>query len=100
MTDIFTKKLIDELETLANDVALPFEQRLIQTAVWYHRNKDRIPRENVPQRLDFLEKTMDIILELMALSLDRMQQVENRKKSSILWTASGLNASGDMTKFD
>jgi hypothetical protein len=100
MTDVFTKKMIDELEDMANDVALPFEKRLIQTAVWFHRNKDRIPRENVPQRLDFLEKTMDIMLELMALSLDRMQNVENRRKSSILWTARGMDVHGDVTKFD
>lgn len=87
----FTTKLINQLEQISDDVNLPLERRLIQMAVWFHKNKDRVPRENLPKRLDFLEKSLDITLELFAMSLERLQLNEGRHKSASLWLPSGMN---------
>ena len=94
-----TEQLINKLEHLNNETRLPLERRLIETAVWFHRNKDRIPRENLEKRIDFLEKTLDIFLEMTAMLVDRAQLVEGRAKSESLWIPRGIDASGDFTKF-
>lgn len=82
-------ELIRKLEAIHNETHLPLERRLIDTAVWFHKNKDRIPRNEVERRLDFLFKTLDIHLELVALLVDRMQLAEGRKKSDSLWLPRG-----------
>lgn len=89
MTTI-TSQLLAQLEELQHNTNLPFEKRLIHTAIWYHKNKSRIPRENLANRLDFLEKTLDITLELFAMSLERLQLNEGRPKSANLWLPSGM----------
>lgn len=99
MTEI-TEQLINKLEHLNNETRLPLEKRLIETAVWFHRNKDRIPRENLVSRVDFLEKTLDIFLEMTAMLVERAQLVEGRSKSESLWLPRGMNAGGDFTRFD
>jgi len=76
--------LIRELEEISKNTKLPLEKRLIDTAVWFHKNKDRIPRENLAKRLDFLEKAFDIILEVYALTLRRLHEAEDRPGSG-LW---------------
>ena len=86
----FTDQLINQLEQLSTNTHLPLEKRLIDTAVWYHRNKDRIPRNAVEKRLEFLEKTFDIFLELVAMSTERMQLNEGRHKSASLWLPNGM----------
>ena len=86
----FTKELINQLDSIADDTNLPLERRLVQTAVWFHRNKDRLPRENLAKRLDFLEKSLDITLELFALAVDRLQMSEGRHKSASLWLPRGM----------
>jgi len=85
-----TDGLIKQLEQLSGNTHLPLEKRLIDTAVWYHRNKSRIPRNEVEKRLDFLEKTFDIFLELVAMSVDRVQTMEGRSKSQSLWLPNGI----------
>lgn len=80
-----TSQLINELEKMASNSMLPFERRLIDTAVWFHKNRDRLPREDLGKRVDFLEKTLDIVLELFALALDRQQRNEGRPKDNPLW---------------
>jgi len=89
MTDI-TEGLINQLEHLSSDGRLPLEKRLVDTAVWYHKNKDRIPRNAVEKRLDFLEKTFDIFLEMIAMSVERTQLLEGRSKSENLWLPNGI----------
>jgi hypothetical protein len=89
MTDI-TQELIQKLEHLSTETRLPLEKRLIDTAVWYHKNKDRIPKEDLGKRLDFMEKTFDIFLEMIAMSVDRMQISEGRSKSENLWLPNGI----------
>lgn len=91
--------LLKEIETISEQTHLPFERRLMDTAVWFHKSKERIPHDDVFKRLEFTEKTLDITLELFAMCLQRMQQVEGRPKSANLWLPSGMQARGDMTRY-
>jgi len=93
-----TSELVNKLESMSNNSNLPLEKRLIDLAVWFHKNKDSLPKCEVVRRLDFLTKTIDIQLELVAMLMDRLQQAEGRKKSSSLWTING--ASFDGKRFD
>ncbi len=90
MTDQITDQLINKLESITNDTNLPLEKRLIDTAIWYHRNKDHIEKTDALRRLDFLEKTFDIFLELIAMQVDRMQMSEGRPRSSNLFLPNGI----------
>ncbi len=97
-----TEQLINKLEAIHDETRLPLEKRLIDTAVWYHKNKDRIPKENLAKRLDFLSKAFDIQLELTALLVDRMQITEGRGKSESLWMPNGgtyIDDVGRKTRF-
>lgn len=98
MTEI-TGELLAKLEQLSTETHMPLEKRLIDMAVWFHANRDRIPKENVKIRLDFLEKSFDIFLEMTAMLVERMQLAEGRRKSQSLWTPAGMSAKGDMTRF-
>lgn len=89
-----TSELVAKLESISNNSSLPLEKRLIDLAVWFHKNKDALPKTEVERRLDFLTKTLDIHLELVAMLADRLQQVEGRKKSSLLWTVNGAEFDG------
>ena len=73
---------VKELEKIAKKVHLPLEKHLLNTAVWFHKNKGRIPDENLKERVAFLEKSLDIFLDLAALTMQRIQRVEQRPKSS------------------
>tara|TARA_R100001530_G_scaffold96937_2_gene67334 strand:+ start:540 stop:839 length:300 start_codon:yes stop_codon:yes gene_type:complete len=95
-----TKELISRLEVMSTNTCLPLERRMIDTAVWFHKNKDRIPREALDKRVDFLEKTVDIFLEMMAMSMDRIQKAEGRRKSDSLWLPNGMTMTGDVREFD
>ena len=95
-----TPQLVDALDQLVATAGhLPLERRLIDTAVWFHRNKPRLARENLMGRVDFLEKTCDILIELCALTLQRMQNVEGRPKSQSLWLPKGMEQKSMGRKF-
>jgi len=87
--------MIKRLEEIAERTDLPYEKRLMETALWFHKNKDHIPREAVDKRCDFLEKTLDCVLEMLAMSLQRMQEAEGRASSSSLWLPNGMKIGGD-----
>jgi|TARA_R110000824_G_scaffold11785_7_gene51755 hypothetical protein len=89
MTEI-TNELINKLEQISDSTHLPLEQRLMDTAIWFHRNKDEI--SDIPKKVEFLTKTLDIFLELTAMIVDRQQQVEGRRKSAALWLPRGMEA--------
>ena len=93
-----TSQLIDELEELSTDGMMPLERRMVDTAVWYHRNKDRIPREAVTKRLDFIEKAFDIHLEMMAMYIKRLHRAEGRRQSDSLWLPAGITMTDDFGK--
>ena len=49
----------------------PLEQRLADTALWFHANKDSIPLDNLAAKQAFLEKGFWCLLEISALLLER-----------------------------
>lgn len=93
-----TEQLLNDLESIRQDGMLPLERRLMDTAIWFHRNKDRVPREDLPKRLDFMEKTLDIFLEMVALATERLQGVEGRPKSENLWLPGRMSVRGDLKR--
>jgi hypothetical protein len=93
----YEETLIKQLEDVAGRTDLPLERRLVDTAVWFHKNKGRIPAENLGKRVDFMEKTLDIMLELVALSIERIHKTEGRH--SALYLPSGMSMRGDLKKF-
>lgn len=84
-----TEQLINKLEKISSEAHLPLEQRLIDTAVWFHKNKKHLPKNDPEKRLEFIEKMLDIQLEMMAMLIDRMQKNEGRLKSGNLWLPNG-----------
>ena len=89
-----TNELLNDLEKLAAHNMLPLERRLCDTAIWFHRNKGCVPIEDLGKRLEFAEKTIDIMLELFALTLDRMQRLEGKGKSPNLYLPNGIRLRG------
>ena len=85
-----TEQLLNDLEKIASMNMLPLERRLCDTAIWFHRNKDRVPREDLAKRLDFMEKTLEIFIELAALLVDRTQRLEGKGKDTPLWLPSNI----------
>jgi hypothetical protein len=63
------------------------EKRLADTAVWFYNNKDRIARDNLAARQNFLELAFWIQLEINALLLERLRKATG---SEALWLPSGM----------
>ena len=83
-TALNTEALLQQLEKIDAQAHLPLERRLIETAVWFHRNAPRIPDTDLKKRCDFQEKSIDILLEILGMVVQRLQEVEGRGHSS-LW---------------
>lgn len=93
-------QLVNALDEIAGQAGhLPLEQRLIDLTVWYFRNKPRLSKEAIGLRLDFAERTAEIMIELAALIVQRLQQAEGRPKSQNLWLPRGVEAKGSLRKF-
>lgn len=84
-TALRTEALLQQLEKIDAQAHLPLERRLIETAVWFHRNQPRIPDQDLKRRLDFTEKSLDILLEILGMTIERIQELEGRSASSSLW---------------
>lgn len=65
----------------------PLEQRLADTALWFHMNKDRIPPDNIKKRAEFMEIGFWCLLEINALLLER---IRSETGSKTLFLPSGL----------
>jgi hypothetical protein len=65
------------------------ETRLKDWAEWYHYNKDRMPREDLKKRCDFLEKSLDGILEILALQAMEMRE-RGRVTGKTLYLPTGI----------
>lgn len=95
--DSVKHQLIDELVYNAETSHLLAEQRLADTAAWFFNNKDRLQKDNFRNRADFMEKTCWLLIEISALLLERVHELEGGK--SKLWLPRGINARGDVRKF-
>ncbi len=71
------------------------ERRLADTSIWFYKNMENIPIDNLAARQAFLQKAFWIILEIQALLLERMRE----DKKSGLWLPSGMEVTGDVRKF-
>lgn len=95
------RTLINELmhnaEASGNKV---LERRLADLTLWYYKNKDDIPRDNLASRAAFLEKTIWILLEVCALQTERLHELEGAARgSSALYLPKGLNVAGSVKQY-
>jgi len=76
------------------------ERRMSELAIWFYKNKGRIPSDNLAGRQAFLEKAFWIQLEIMALLAERCQEVEAmRRGQSMLWLPRGIEVNGSVKEF-
>lgn len=95
------KRLIEELQH--NAVASGnrvLERRLADLTVWFYHNRQRIPEGNLGKKIEFLEKSLWISFEVMALLLERHHEVTALKKEgSMLWLPRGMTINGQEKEF-
>ena len=91
--------LLKELQEVFDRTSLPLERRILDTAIWFHQNKDRIPQEDMKKRLEFVEKALDIFIEISCLLTKRVHQAEGRGKAPSLYLPRGVNMSGSVKEF-
>jgi hypothetical protein len=66
------------------------ERRLADLSIWFYRNKNSIPLDNLASRQAFLQKAFWISLEVIALLLERIHELESAKRSEKLWLPRGM----------
>lgn len=74
-----------------------FGRELQEWAVWYVKNKRRVPEENLRLRCDFQEKAIDGLFNLVALLAREVKPQINR--SDALWLPGGVSVDGDPRRF-
>lgn len=90
-----SSRLIEELQHNATvSQGRPLEQRLADLTLWYHHNKQAVPPSNLPVRLELAEKAFWISLEVSALLVERLHELESAGKSKHLWVPRSLSANG------
>ena len=77
----------------------PMERRLADLTLWFYKNKKDIPLDNLASKAAFLEKTIWILLEVLALQAERLHEMENRGRSSNLYLPKGVRVEGDVKKY-
>lgn len=76
------------------------ERRLADTSIWFYKNKDRIPLDNLASRQAFLQKAFWVLLEVNALLLERVHELEaGRRGSKNLWLPQGIKLSDNEREF-
>lgn len=91
--EVLIKALISNAQAMGNR---PLEQRLADLTVWFYRNRAAIPPDNLHLRLKLAEDAFWIMLEVIALTMDRLQELEHRGKSKHLWLPNGIKVEGDL----
>ena len=74
----------------------PLEQRLADLTVWFYRNRKSVSPDNLHLRMKLCEDAFWIMLEVIALTMDRLQELEHRGKSKNLWLPNGIKVEGDL----
>jgi hypothetical protein len=88
---VSTEALIQELHHNATVSGnRPLERRLADTAIWFHKNRSRIPMDNLAAKQRFLEKGFEILIEINALLLERVRELEGTRTSKNLWLPRGM----------
>ena len=74
----------------------PLEQRLADLTVWFYRNRKAVSPDNLHMRMKLAEDVLWIMLEVVALTMDRLQELEHKGKSEHLWIPNGIRVEGDL----
>lgn len=77
----------------------PLERRLADLSVWYHRNRGHFGTDNLAAKQAFLEKAFWIVLETLALTTERLHELEDRGKPKELFLPRGLTVNGNLREF-
>jgi len=91
--EVLIKALIRNAQAMGNR---PLEQRLADLTVWFYRNRKAVAPENLHLRQKLTEDALWIMLEVIALTMDRLQEVEHKGKSERLWLPNGIKVEGDL----
>jgi hypothetical protein len=88
--------LIDELLYNVNaSGGKTLEKRLADLAVWYYKNRSRIALDNLAARQALLDKAFWTSIELNALLVERLHELEAIKRGrSSLWLPRGMKVNG------
>jgi hypothetical protein len=74
-----------------------FEERLMEWGLWYHHNVRLLPDHDLRKQIDFLKRSVDGCLELLALAAKDIQQLEGTRRQ--LWLPREVEIRGDVRKF-
>lgn len=88
------EELMHNAQVSGNQV---LERRLADVSVWFYKNHKGLDTDNLAARQRFLEKGFWCLLEINALTLERMRKMG---ASSGLWLPKGLMMEGDVMKFE
>lgn len=88
--------VLEELQNFANASGnKPLERRLADLSVWFYQNKKRIAPENLLMRQAFMEKALWTMIEVQALLIERIQEMEHARKGRTgLFLPRGMKANG------
>jgi len=75
------------------------ERKSLEWATWYFENKGQIPESNFTKRLDFQEKAIHGLIDILSIAVRDIQDVEHRNSSQTLWTPPYIRTEGDARKF-
>lgn len=93
---VLIEELLNNVKASGNQV---LERRLADLAVWFYQNKTRIPPENVIARQAFLEKSIWVMVEVNALLLERIHELESKGSGGGLFLPKGMSVQGDIHRF-
>ena len=91
--------LIQELARKASGIGKPLEKRLADLTVWFYRNRHNIPLDNLAAKQKFLETALWTSLEVNALLLERLHELEASKNGSNLWLPREVQIEGELSRF-
>lgn len=75
------------------------EHRLDEIARWFYYHEKSIPAGHLEKRVEFYQKSMSCMMELMAMLVEDVRTAEGRAKSNRLWLPSSMEMNGDVTRF-
>ena len=75
------------------------ERKSLEWVTWYFEHRGQIPESNFTKRLDFQEKAIEGLLDILSICTRDIQDLEHRRSSSSLWTPPRIRTEGDARKF-
>lgn len=72
------------------------ENKMGEMAKWYYFHKDMIPRDDLRQRIEFLETVLNNFLLVQTYIQEDVQKLEGRRK---LFIPSGVQVNGSLKQF-